>query len=1485
MPQVVAAIVTFVTWVAGPGLAAFAVRTAIVFGISKLMTNRAMKGMQQDDAGARVQLPPATNNILPLVYGKAYVSPVITDAKISTDQKTMWYCCALSEVPSTGAYTFGDIYWNGNRVSLSGSNVTGMTNNAGQFDNKMAGKIQIYLFPNGSYSGINTGSQSAIDIMSDTQIPIGLRWNGTLYTDPSDVTIQAKMSNTAFVIVRLEYNVDADTTGLGTLDVELTNSLSKPGDVFLDYLTNTRYGCAIPAANIDTASLTALNTYSDELITYDSAATPPVSTSQARYRINGPVNLANDCLTNLQEIADACDSWLQYSDVEDKWKVVINKEFDGLQSDLYHVTSEYNDTNANLVGGIQVNPIDLNASYNSMQVSYPNSKIRDQIDYQIFDFTEPNTDWYNPTILSPNEPDNKLDVSFPQVNNYIQAAYLGVRKLLQSREDLVISFQTDYSGIQVQSGDVIRVTLAEYGWTEKLFRVSQVSELQDADYTLYAKITAFEYNATIYGDNALTDFVLEDNTGLDNPNVIPTPIAPTIAIVEEASLSAIRVTGTTPTGGIVQYIDFNYGTDSDSSTHQLYRTVTQSSGNPYPDGSIVNVEINDLPIGDYYFSVTARNTLVGVRGPSSVVVNWLGSNITVPTEIGIQNVTSTGTLFETDSGNAFSNVFAGGNVFIASGVGELAANTYVTNVSNSTAFTVSAVPIVALNQTDVLINMNGIDGNVIIPDTLPGNRIIPGTTDGNVIINDTLNGNAVITGTLYGNRIVALSIEANELAANSIVAGKIDALAVTAGTIAAGAVTAGTIDALAVTAGTIAANAVIAGTIEANAVTVGTITAGAVVAGTIAAGAVQVGDISIGAVTPGTIGALAVEAGTVAANAITAGTIDALAVTAGTIDALAVTAGTIDAGAVTAGTIAANAVTAGTIAALAVTSGTVAANVITTGELVIGAVTQARSTTAPVQFEQVPFYNWPSGTPTWPDNTRAIYPAGGASIIPTTDPEGSANVEYTEGSRITIGVTTQLFAATNPEYNCIEIWKSGASTQFDRGFNYLGHSYYIDSASPPPTGYTQYIHAYGYGQEDLYSQDGGATWGTWPASVTATDQTFTGGIATVSGAGATQFYTQENFGPPQDNPLATAPDIATWNLRSGTLGSSSQRLILDNNPDFGSGVANLYSYTNACFAPNSGGSGQYTSPNTTYDSFATAESGSIIFKHRYNPGTAANVTNRETTGGLQSLFGIFANDLDAGSQYTVCACGGAGTIVKSVRDLLSYSAGSPPNWSNKPITLTTGVAVLTDLYDIAGDGSQQGSGTWVAVGQYGMIQVSTDDGDTWDQVISPVATDLEGVKYGNGKWVVCGKAGTILVNSGDPTDSADWIQIQSTLTEQDLFRVDHSPYWDTFNIAGTAIILNSSDGTINFSSVFTAGPVETYDLTRLTFFGSHPLVNDVSLPAAQEQLTNGQVFSTTIVDTQYVQGQETTYFLVVGNMNGEQISVGQSFLLVQELKR
>jgi len=365
----------------------------------------------------------------------------------------------------------------------------------------------------------------------------------------------------------------------------------------LDYLTNTRYGCAIPVSQVNTTSLTALNTYSDELITY-----VPVgggTATQARYRINGPINTGQNCLTNLQELADACDSWLQYSELTGKWKVVINQSYTDYTTfnDLFLVDSSI------LVSGIDINPIDLNQTYNSLEVGYPNTNIKDQMDYKVFNLID-----YVPSILSPNEAANQLSVSFPQVNNYIQAAYLGERRLLQSREDLVINCALDYSGIQLEAGDVIRVTLEDYGWTEKLFRVSQVQETKNEQGFLGARISAFEYNDTIYANDPLNDFIPEANTGLSNPKLLATPGTPILSTnpLTAGTVASFNVVSTTPATGTTMYMDFNYGTSTNTATHKLYKTVQTSDGTPFVNSDDFAIDLEDLPPATYYWSTTAR---------------------------------------------------------------------------------------------------------------------------------------------------------------------------------------------------------------------------------------------------------------------------------------------------------------------------------------------------------------------------------------------------------------------------------------------------------------------------------------------------------------------------------------------------------------------------------------------------------------------------------------------------------------------------------------------------------------------------------------------------------------------------------------------------------------------------------------------------------------------------------------------------------------
>jgi hypothetical protein len=643
-----------------PGAGAFIGKAllgaAISIGASKLLAKRGADAPAGGDAGGRVQVPPATENKLPVVYGQAWIGGPIIDAKISQDQKYMWYCIAFAEKTDTGTYSYdtaNGVYYDGKLVEFGSNGVVNalVTNNGGlgtaQRDTRMAGKIYIWLFTDGSSSGVNTGGQSAITIMSDSStgggiFPSDLRWNGSLYTSNGQ---SATMTNTAFAIVRVEYNPDAGTTGLGSLQVKLTNNMgasygARPGAVILDYMTNERYGCAIPFNQIDNNSLTSLNLYSNQSIGYIDVNGNP-QTQPYRYRINGVVNTAATCLTNLQTMVDSCDSWLQYSESTGQWRVVMNAPYSGAESSLFLVDSN------NLIGGIQINPVDLNETYNQVEVAYPNNNVKDQTDYQVIDLTNP-SNWSSQVyddILSPNEAVNRLNISLPLVNGAVQAKYLAARRLLQSREDLVISFQLDYSGIQIEAGDVIRVGQPDYGWGPttanpanpyKLFRVSNVSEQTTDDNSLVANIEAFEYNATVYADNAITDFIPADNTGLTDPNVISQPCPPTITNFTDANatVTGFEVTSCVPDTGTVLYMDFNYGNNSNVQQHQLYRTVQSAGGIPFTNSDSANavynnvsITVNDLPSANYYWSATARNDTSGRYSNVSNVIAWGGANI------------------------------------------------------------------------------------------------------------------------------------------------------------------------------------------------------------------------------------------------------------------------------------------------------------------------------------------------------------------------------------------------------------------------------------------------------------------------------------------------------------------------------------------------------------------------------------------------------------------------------------------------------------------------------------------------------------------------------------------------------------------------------------------------------------------------------------------------------------------------------------------
>jgi hypothetical protein len=608
---------------------AFGIRVVTALVVAKIFSKRQDTGRNKESDGSRIQLPPATSNRLPVSYGVAWLRPTITDAKISQDQMTMWYVLPFCEVPSAGSgfgggtVSFGEIRWGDKRLNFQGDNITvaSWTNSAGETDTKPNGLIKVYRYSDGSnvvQPGYSHGS--AISILQDNSIAAGQRWAST------DL-----MTKTAFLVIRVDYNQDAGVTGLETITAKITNTLTNPGDVIYDYMINDYYGCGLDYANINVTALQNLAAYSDVMIRFLRANNAGAA-YQARYRINGPINTGDDCYSNLQLLAEACDSWIQWNESTAQWGVVINRGYDEAAGSLpaQTVSQLFNITDDNIIGAIQLNPVDLNATYNRIEVTYPDTNIYDSTGFVYVDL--------DTADCNPNEPDNLLSLNFPVINENVRAIYLATRRLIQSREDLIVSLTMDYSGIQIDAGDVVRINNTKFAWNNKLFRVTQVIEGKNENF-LTAQLVLTEYNPQVYENIDITEFIPSPNTGITDPTITSTPIAPTVSnAVPTADIPNFTLNALVPIAGTYSAIEFWYSTYFNSEAigeYNLLKTILPSDGTVFSNGTTQSYTITGLPASNYFFRVRVV-TPAGRKSqfsPASVQLPWTPS-VVAPSSIG-----------------------------------------------------------------------------------------------------------------------------------------------------------------------------------------------------------------------------------------------------------------------------------------------------------------------------------------------------------------------------------------------------------------------------------------------------------------------------------------------------------------------------------------------------------------------------------------------------------------------------------------------------------------------------------------------------------------------------------------------------------------------------------------------------------------------------------------------------------------------------------
>ena len=600
------------------GLPLAAATFAINFAVSFVVTRAfGSKPPQSQDTGARQQVPPANNNSIPVVYGDAWLGGTFVDAVLSTDQKTMYYVMAISSISSDASATFSydrtKFYYGDRLVNFDATDQTkviSLTDGDGNVDTKINGNLYISLYTSTNAGVITSVNGSAPSVtMGGADIPVALRWPAS----------GRQMNGLAFAIVKLVYNADAGTTGLQPITFYCKHypkggTVAKPGDVWYDYMTDTRYGAGMTGL-VDAASATALNTYSDQTITYTPAGGG--SSTQARYRINGVIDTGKPVLDNVEKVLECCDSWMAYNAASGKWSVVINKA----------ETSSFSFNDTNLIGEIRVSAIDINQQINQIQIEFPSKLNRDQPDLVYMETPA--------GLLYPNEPPNRQTTTLEFTNDSVQAQYLGNRRLEQAREDLIVTITSTYPGIQVDAGDVVDITNTDYGWTNKLFRVMKVSEATVDDGNLGATLELSEYNAQVYDDANITAFTAAPNSSLPSPNYFSSLNAPVIGDINPSvAPPTFSATCTMPAVGRVTKITLFYTSSATPSATdwKTWGTSILSNGATFGNSTSFKFDSISLASNNWYFAFSVENdSAKSSLSATSAVLNWLPTTPVGPT--------------------------------------------------------------------------------------------------------------------------------------------------------------------------------------------------------------------------------------------------------------------------------------------------------------------------------------------------------------------------------------------------------------------------------------------------------------------------------------------------------------------------------------------------------------------------------------------------------------------------------------------------------------------------------------------------------------------------------------------------------------------------------------------------------------------------------------------------------------------------------------
>lgn len=573
-----APIITAITATGVKGMIArFVLSVAVSFIANKLFAPDVPSGPgiadQAPDPGVRQRIASDPGNKLPVIYGQGRVFGSITFADITSDNQTMAFIITLCEGPIEN---IGQIWWDDYKLTLdSDGNVTTATDSQGGTDDFLNGNLTVKKFKAG-------GRCSPMETFSS-------KWASN--------AVNRTMPNVAYLYVELKYNRDESVTGLTSkLGAEVQGKLvrtfngstlssgtsysNNPSECLLDYLTSTVYGCGdvMSDSDIDLTTFASHKTFCDTLITHTDK--DGNSTTAKRYTTDGAINTFDERDLNVSDLVVCSQAIFSYH--LGKFQVISDTTGSSVMS--------FNPDN--MYGDVTIVNDGFNSALNKMNISFSSYDQKYQDDQVFLNLPD--------NLKSYNEPELVQDTRFKFVNNNIMAERLGHIIVKKSRDNLIISFKTDTRALALQVVDIISVTNSTYGFTDKLFKINSITESDmNEDGVSGYLITAQEYNADAYAEEALTEFQTAPNTNLANPrNFGAITNLTAISSDTDSTTPFVQLQWTVPTG-LTETFEIYVGDNINAAiADREFNISFRTSTGPFTEGATITHKVFDLDFTD-----------------------------------------------------------------------------------------------------------------------------------------------------------------------------------------------------------------------------------------------------------------------------------------------------------------------------------------------------------------------------------------------------------------------------------------------------------------------------------------------------------------------------------------------------------------------------------------------------------------------------------------------------------------------------------------------------------------------------------------------------------------------------------------------------------------------------------------------------------------------------------------------------------------------